>query len=146
MRLRALVVAPEDNSSSISTIHGSVSTSTNAIPEIDFSYYLTSNVAVEVIAGTTQHHNTADNTALGHVWDVGSVWLLPPTVTAQYHFWTNSRFTPYIGAGVNYTFFYGASAPGNPVDRAHYDNNVGAALQIGFDSRLEKGTGTPTST
>jgi outer membrane protein len=135
VRLRGLAVVPENNSSSVSTIHGSVSANTTAVPEIDVSYFLTSNIAFEVIAATTQHRVTANDTALGHV-DVGTAYLLPPTVTAQYHFWTDSRFSPYVGAGLNYTFFYDAKAPGSPVSRAQYQDNFGAALQIGVDYRI----------
>jgi len=132
VRLRGLVVAPEDNSSSISAIGGAVSTSTTAVPELDVSYFVTPNIAFEVIAATTQHRVTAKNTALGDV-DVGTVWALPPTVTAQYHPFPNATFSPYVGAGLNYTFFYNAHAPGSPVSSVSYENNPGAALQVGVD-------------
>jgi len=128
-------VAPENNSSSLSTIGGSVSASTTAIPELDLSYFFTDKLAVEAIAGTSQHHITANGTKLGNV-DVGNVWLLPPTVTVQYHPWPKAQFSPYFGAGFNYTFFYSASAPGTPVSKVGYENNPGAALQVGVDYHL----------
>lgn len=37
---------------------------------------------------------------------VGKVWLLPPTLTFQYHFTDFGAFKPYVGAGVNYTILY----------------------------------------
>jgi outer membrane protein len=132
VRLRGLVVVPEDNATSISVIGGSVSASTTAVPEVDLSYYFTDKFALEVIAATTQHRITGNGTALGKV-DVGTVWVLPPTVTAQYHPWPAARFSPYVGAGFNYTFFYSAHAPGSPVSSVSYENAPGAALQVGAD-------------
>jgi outer membrane protein W len=50
IRVRAIGVIPEDNSSSISVIGGHVSATAQAAPEIDFSYFLTDNIALELIA------------------------------------------------------------------------------------------------
>jgi outer membrane protein len=85
IRLRAIGVIPLDASSSVSTIGGHVSTTASAAPEIDFSYFLTDNVALELIAATTQHTLSANGTAVGDV-KVGSTWVLPPTLMVQYHF------------------------------------------------------------
>jgi outer membrane protein len=109
LRARAVGVIPEDNSSSISTIGGHVTATAQAAPELDLSYFLTDNIALELIAATTRHNVKATNTAVGDV-DVGSVWALPPTLTLQYHFLPHSAFSPYVGVGVNVTVWYGASA------------------------------------
>ena len=39
-------------------------------------------------------------------------------------------FRPYVGAGINYTFFYSVRSP---IADLHYANNVGWALQAGSD-------------
>src|ERR1700733_8742416 len=83
IRVRALGVIPLDTSSSISGVGGRVNATAQAAPEVDFSYFLTDNIAFELIAATTRHDVSASDTVLGHV-DVGSVWVLPPTLTAQY--------------------------------------------------------------
>ncbi len=85
VRLRAIGVIPLDSSSSISAIGGHVDATAQAAPEVDFSYFLTDNVAFELIAATTRHSVSASDTAAGH-FDVGSVLALPPTLTVQYHF------------------------------------------------------------
>ena len=72
------------------------------------------------------------NSALGNV-DVGSVWVLPPTLTVQYHFMPHSAFSPYIGAGINVSFFYATQPANPPVTHWSMSNNVGAAIQAGFD-------------
>ncbi len=84
IRIRAIGVIPEDNSSSTS-IGGHVSTTAQPAPEVDFSYFFTDNIAAELIAASTRHNIKATGTAVGDV-DVGSAWVLPPTLTAQVPF------------------------------------------------------------
>ena len=135
VRLRAIGVIPENLSSSVSAIGGNVHVTSTPAPEIDLSYFLTDNIAAELIAASTRHNVSASRTALGHV-DVGSVWVLPPTLTLQYHFMPQSRFSPYIGAGLTVAFFYD-SRPSRPtVTKVGFSNGVGAAIQAGFDYNI----------
>jgi len=50
----------------------------------------------------------------------------------QYHFTPDEKFSPYVGAGLNYSMFYGEdeAAGFNSLD---VDGGVGYALQAGFD-------------
>ena len=134
VRFRAIGVIPEDNSSS-TTVGGHVSVTSQPAPEVDFSYFFTDHIAAELIAATTRHELKAVGTAVGDV-DVGSTWVLPPTVTLQYHFTPHSRFSPYIGVGVNASLFY-ATHPSRPVvtDLKLVDR-FGEAVQIGFDYNI----------
>ena len=132
MRIRAIGVIPEDNSSSISAIGGHVTATAQAAPELDFSYFLTDHFALELIAASTRHNVRASGTAVGDV-DVGSVWALPPTLTLQYHFLPHSSFSPYLGIGLNVTFWYGESAANPPVTHFSVGTGVGPALQAGID-------------
>ncbi|MBP7580976.1 OmpW family protein [Vogesella sp. XCS3] len=103
----------------------------DTIPEVDFTYMLTNNVGVELILGTSKHTLTAGGA------DIGSVKVLPPTVTAQYHFNPQGEFRPYVGAGVNYTRFYSLKDKSGlklTVDK----NSFGPALQVGMDTPLTK--------
>ena len=135
VRLRAVGVAP-DESAKIGIIGGDVAISNALIPELDFTYFFTEHFAAELILGTAKHDVKAVNTAAGDV-DLGSVWLLPPTLTAQYHFYTSDQkvFKPYIGAGVNYTLFYNVKS--GDVAGVDYDNALGYAAQVGFDLMLD---------
>jgi outer membrane protein len=134
LRVRGLGVIPEP-SSSISAIGGHIAASDTAVPEIDGTYFFTDNIAAELIAATTRHHITAKGTTLGDV-DVGKVRLLPPTLTGQYHFMPQERFSPYLGTGINYTWFFDTLVPGNPVSSVSYSNGFGAVIQAGFDYNL----------
>jgi outer membrane protein len=135
IRARAIGVIPENNSSRISAIGGRVDATAQAAPELDFSYFFTDNIALELIAATTRHDVKAKGTAVGDV-DVGSVWALPPTLTLQYHFFPHSRFSPYVGAGVNVTFWYGASPANPPVTHFSVGTGAGPAIQVGVDYNI----------
>jgi outer membrane protein len=72
-RARFAAVIPENFSSSISVIGGHVQATTAYIPELDLSYFLSPNLSVEAIAGTSRHEVSAHDSALGPKADVGSV-------------------------------------------------------------------------
>lgn len=135
VRGRMIGVIPLNGASSTS-IGGRVETAASATPEIDFSYFITDNIAVELIAATTKHYIRAKGTALGDV-KVGSTWVLPPTVTVQYHFMPKEKFSPYIGAGLNYTLFYGSEAAAG-LGNLKLSSNVGYALQAGIDYAISE--------
>lgn len=99
------------------------------MPTIGVSYFVTDNLAVEVIAGTTRH--TVSAVAGGTRTDVYSTWVLPPTLDLQYHPLPKARVSPYVGAGVNYMLFYSGS------DKSGFTTNVhdgfGWVAQAGVD-------------
>ncbi len=132
IRLRGIVVSP-DEGASIETIGGDADISTTFVPELDFTYFFTENWAAELILATTKHDVEAVGTTAGDI-DLGEVWLLPPTLTGQYHF-TGGDLVPYLGAGVNLTLFYGVDE-GPVADDVDYDTALGFALQGGFDFML----------
>jgi len=127
VRLRTVYVAP-DVSSTVS-IGGKVNISDSVIPEADITYFITPHWAVEVIAGTTKHSLYYNKTT-----KLGTVYLLPPTITAQYHFDQIGPFQPYIGAGPNFTIFYDRSV--GPLGKIRTTDNWGFAAQIGTDIPL----------
>jgi len=135
VRFRVIGVIPEDNSSS-TTVGGRVSVTSQAAPEVDFSYFFTDHIAAELIAATTRHELKAVGTAVGDV-DVGSTWVLPPTVTLQYHFMPHERFSPYIGVGVNASMFYATHAAQPVVEHLTLVDRFGEAVQIGVDYNIK---------
>ncbi|MVA80636.1 outer membrane beta-barrel protein [Agrobacterium vitis] len=131
VRARALAVVPNDGGS-VDGIGGSdLSYSNSVTPEVDFSYFFNRNIAAELILGTTSANVNAGG-SIGSLGKLGKVWILPPTVTLQYHFTDFGKFQPYIGAGVNYTMFYNQSAAGSAT-KLDVKNTFGAAVQVGFD-------------
>lgn len=131
-RLRVLNVSP-DEGATITPIGGDVDIDSGIVPELDISYYFAPAWSVELILGVTPHDVMAVNTAAGNV-DLGSVTLLPPTLTLQYHFNANGRVRPYVGAGVNFTHFFNEDLPaGSIATSIQYDDSFGLAAQAGID-------------
>ncbi|MBV1885693.1 MAG: outer membrane beta-barrel protein [Parvibaculaceae bacterium] len=128
VRVRAVAVVT-DVDASVTGLSGTVDIDNDVIPELDITYFFSDHWAAELVLGTSNH----DVTATAGV-DLGDVWLLPPTLTLQYHFMPKAQFRPYVGAGVNYTIFYGADS--GAVASIEYDNAFGFALQGGMDYDL----------
>lgn len=127
IRGRALGVIPDESSSM--NIATNVKLSNSYVPELDATYFFTPNVAAELIAAVTPHHVSTVSGV-----DAGDVWLLPPTLTLQYHFTQFDGVKPYVGAGINYTHFFGESA--GSLSTPDYEDSFGGALQAGADFPL----------
>ncbi|WP_352902416.1 OmpW family protein [Mesorhizobium sp. M0833] len=135
IRLRALGVVTED-SGYVNAVPGSdLSYSNTVTPELDISYFFTDNIAAELILGST-YANIGGQGTIGGLGNIGKVWLLPPTLTLQYHFTDFGAFKPYVGAGVNYTIFYNQGA--SRADALKVKNTFGTALQVGFDYMVDQ--------
>lgn len=125
IRARGIGVIPdEDGTNALSN----VDISDTVVPELDISYFFTKNIALELILAVTPHDIDIPG------GNVGDVWLLPPTLTLQYHF-DMGKFKPYVGAGVNYTVFF--NEDDGIAQDLEIDNSFGWALQAGFDYHLE---------
>lgn len=134
VRLRGIYVLT-NNKGLVHGIDGSdLSYSNTTIPELDISYFFNENIAAELVLGTT----FADINGAGSIdglGKIGKTWLLPPTVTLQYHVTNFGDFKPYVGAGLNYTMFYDQKA--KSADKLDIENSFGPALQVGFDYRID---------
>jgi outer membrane protein len=97
------------------------------------SYQWKKNWAVELLAAYPFEHDISVE-GLGKV---GSTKHLPPTLSLQYHFLPDSKFQPYVGAGVNYTIFFDEDEDGTLAALGGSleldDNSFGLAGQVGFD-------------
>jgi len=136
LRGRGLAVLPDEDATT-TVIGGDVDITNTVVPELDLSYFFNENFAIEAIAAITPHDVDATGTTLGKV-DLGSVTLIPPTVLVQYHLPMGNGFKPYVGAGVNYTFFVDEDAPGGTVTSIDYDDTFGWALQAGVDYHINE--------
>jgi len=125
LRLRAIgVLADGDGTVTGTTLATDVDDA--YVPEVDITYYFTPNVAAELIAATSNHNVDAGTSNLG------DAWILPPTLTLQYHFMPDNKFSPYIGAGVNYSTFYSEDSAG-AFTNLKVHGGWGWAAQIGSD-------------
>ena len=110
------------------------------LPEVDFTYFLSPNLAAELIL-TVPQKQTVHSAALNA--DAGTFKHLPPTLTLQYHFTGLGGFRPYVGAGVNYTRLMSvkldAASTALNADVDLKRNSYGLALQAGVDVPLGGG-------
>ncbi|QQG35781.1 MAG: OmpW family protein [Micavibrio aeruginosavorus] len=132
-RLRAIGVLPDEDSTV--NIGGKASVGDAFVPEFDISYFFTDHIAAELILATAQHQ-------VNYTGDInlGDTMILPPTLTLQYHFMPDSNFSPYIGAGLNYSIFYSEDS-GTGFTDLDIDGGLGYALQAGFDYWLNDNWG-----
>jgi outer membrane protein len=158
VRARAVNVAPNEDSklgrtvnnllgAPVMTPSAELHVSDKVIPELDISYYFTKNIAAELILAVgTRHNVNIQGDALATVGNqaLGSVNLLPPTLTAQWHFNPDQTFDPYVGAGINYTIMLDRNLKGSAGAIAGNKIKIesdswGPALQAGFDINLKDG-------
>lgn len=123
--------------------------SNQLIPELDISYFLTNNLAVEVICCATKHDVHAEGALLANVsgaldafgyshtgTELASTWAVPATVLLQYHQDLGNGFKPYLGAGPTYSLFLGEDVGGllsGAASKVRVENTLGFTLQAGTD-------------
>ncbi len=124
-RVRAININPDVSSS----ING-LDVKDQWAPELDFTYFFSKNLGAELILATARHEVTLNGNS------IGKVSVLPPTITVQYHFTDLGAWKPYVGGGINFTYFYNVGLT-SPLDLAD-DWSVGGALQAGLDYEIQK--------
>jgi outer membrane protein len=110
-----------------------ITVSNKTIPEVDISYFFTPNWSTELILTYPQKHDVAVGGA-----PIGSFKHLPPTLTLQYHFLPASQFSPYVGAGVNYTRISNVDLNAAGIPLQLEKDSWGFALQAGVDYKIDK--------
>jgi outer membrane protein len=127
IRFGASSVDPKSNN------HPDVSVDSATSATFNFTYKMTANWGVELLAAYPFEH---DIYLVGGP-EVGSTKHLPPTVSLQYHFMPDATFQPYLGLGVNYTNFFNEKLYG-PLEGAslRLDDSWGFAGEIGADIML----------
>lgn len=152
LRFRATVIVPEDGADNvdiagITSVQDQVVNVDNSfLPELDLSYFVTDNIAVEVIccAAFLRAQATGDlAAALGSFGlsgtEVVDTYALPATVMFQYHFEMGKNFKPYIGAGPTYVMFLreGVGAALKPIaTKVKVEDSWGYTLQAGVDAHM----------
>lgn len=139
VRLRAIMVSPNESSGPVlpSFPGAGVSINDAYAPELDFTYMATDHLGLELVLATDKHTISGTGTLAG-VGKLASTWVLPPTLTLQYHFLPAGHVRPYVGAGINYTIFYSKNASAalegavGPTD-VSLKSSFGYALQAGVD-------------
>ncbi len=143
VRVRGILVAPNEDSGAI--LPGfpgeGVSVNNSIMPEVDVTYMASDRIGFELIAATTKHSASGVTGTTGGIGKLASTWVLPPTLTAQYHLNPAGKVRPYVGAGLNYTLFYSEDAS-DALEAAvgrtevRMSDSFGWAAQAGMDIDL----------
>lgn len=161
VRGRIINVNPNDDSGrlytdalspgSYASIGEGVKVDDDTVPELDITYMITRNWGVELILGFSEHnvyaHKGAETTARGLGLTGSSQVIeskvLPPTLLLQYHFRPDADVRPYVGAGINYTYFFDEKVPSDSLvaaagDDIKLDSSWGLAVQAGVDVAINQ--------
>lgn len=133
IRARVLQLDPANKSDPIGGVGAAdqISVSNKTIPEIDISYFFTPNWAAELVLTVPQKHDVSVSGT-----EIGTFKHLPPSLLLQYHFTPDAQFSPYVGAGVNYTRIFSVKLLNGAADLE--SSSLGLALQAGFDVKIDK--------
>lgn len=125
--LRGLYVFPTE---SFDKKAGNLSLSDNFTPCADLEYFFTNYISTELIAGVSKHSIKAGGK------EIGSTYVLPPSITIKYHPLGDVKYSPYLGAGIEMTFPFNdkLDAAGS---RLRIDASIGYALQTGIDIKVD---------
>ncbi|EWC40653.1 outer membrane beta-barrel protein [Pseudomonas stutzeri] len=146
VRAGAVTVDPHEDSGNIKA-GGTALAGTGATLDSDtqlglnFAYMLTDKIGIELLAATPFSHDVGTK-GLGGL-KLGEVKHLPPTLSVVYYpLEKNSAFQPYVGAGINYTWFFDdkltSEAENSALQLRGLDmkDSWGLAAQVGMDYML----------
>nr|WP_319556872.1 outer membrane protein OmpW [uncultured Vibrio sp.] len=136
LRVGAASVVPNDSSDKILGSSEELKVDSNTQLGLTFGYMFTDNISFEVLAATPFSHDIS--TDLGNLGDIADTKHLPPTFMVQYYFGEpQSKFRPYVGAGLNYTVFFDEGFNGtgkaNGLSDLKLDDSFGLAANVGVD-------------
>lgn len=112
---------------------------------LNFAYMLTNNLGIELLAATPFSHDVGvagmPGGFAGLNGKLGELKHLPPTVSLLYYpLDGSSAFQPYVGAGINYTWFFdtklSSEAESKGFSGLDMKDSWGLAAQVGMDYML----------
>lgn len=125
-------VEPTQNSN---TLAGQIDVDGNLRPTITIEYFVADRIGIELLAAWPFQHDVN----LQGAGKVAEVKHLPPTLSLQYHFVNASKVTPFIGAGINYTYFFDETGKGALAGvNVDLDDSWGLALHAGVDVAISE--------
>jgi outer membrane protein len=151
VRAGAITVDPQESSGNIDhAVLGKVAGSGATLNSdtqlgLNFAYMVTDNVGIELLAATPFSHNVGVKGMPGGFaglnGNLGELKHLPPTLSVVYYpLDKSSAFQPYVGAGINYTWFFdtelSSEAEGKGFRGLDMKDSWGLAAQVGMDYML----------
>lgn len=147
VRGRIINISPDSSSSDVNA-EGKIVPGTNVEVDgaysldIDFTYMFSPNLGAELLLDlSSQHKVSAKGSTLASLapGDILSTRVLPPALILQYHISPDAELSPYLGLGVNYTYFFQEEATDSlqrglkGVSDVKLDASFGWVAQFGAD-------------
>ena len=152
VRAGAITVDPQESSSDIwvgalgTDVAGTKATlDSDTQLGLNFAYMLTNNIGIELLAATPFSHDVGVKGMPGGFaglnGKLGELKHLPPTLSVLYYpLDAASAFQPYVGAGINYTWFFDTELSSAAEDKGFsgldMKDSWGLAAQVGMDYML----------
>lgn len=130
VRVRGIYVIPDEKFDGRIPGSETLSIDEYAAPELDLEYFFTKHISTELALAVTKH-DIQSNKA-----NIGSTWLLPPSLLVKYHPIPCWQISPYIGFGINVVMPFNERLAGVPDFKV--DTSIGYAAQVGADIKLTK--------
>lgn len=133
-RLGGHVVDPKSNNGTLAGGALAVDVDSDFKPTLMVEYMVTDHLGVELIVAAPFKHDIKLNGDYA-----GSTKHLPPTLSLQWHFNPTGTVQPFLGAGINYTWFDSERSAG-PIEGAplKLSNSWGLAIHAGIDFRINE--------
>ena len=130
VRIGVHVVDPTSSNGHLAGMKTSIGSSTR--PTFSIEYMATPSWGIDLLAAVPFRHDVSLDGQRA-----ATTKQLPPTLGINYHFMPDTRFSPFVGVGVNYTRFFSTKGVGL-LDGTHVkvDNSFGAAAHAGMDFNL----------
>jgi outer membrane protein len=120
---------------SSTTAAGRISVGDNTRPTLTFEYFVADKVGIELLAAWPFEHDIS----LAGAGKIGKTKHLPPVLSIQYHFVNDSKITPFVGLGVNYTTFFDDVGTGVLAgQRLDLSDSWGLAAHAGVDFKVSE--------
>lgn len=132
LRFGAHVVDPKSDNGRLAGMKASIDS--NIRPTASIEYMATPNWGIDLLAAWPFRHDVRLDGVRA-----ASTQQLPPTLGVNYHFLPDATISPFVGAGLNYTWFHNSRGVG-PLQGTHVsiDNSWGAAAHAGVDMKLSE--------
>ena len=130
LRFGAHVVDPKSNTGRLAGMKSRIDSDVK--PTFSLEYMFTPNWGLDVLGALPFKHEVKLDSQ-----KAATTKQLPPTVGVNYHFAPDAEVSPFLGVGLNYTYFYNTKGRGLlQGSKVKIDNSWGVAGHAGLDFKL----------
>ena len=131
VRIRGIYIMPDEKTdAAVNGLVNGLTVDDAVTPELDLEYFFTQNFSTELVLALSKHDIMGNNGGA----NIGSVWLLPPSLYVKYHPIPTAKISPYVGFGMNVVFPFDEKLTADPDFKI--ESTLGWAAKVGADVRI----------